>query len=512
MIRFLRRPISRRTGGASLACVALLGGCTQSNSNATSDTGALKTSRGSVESTAAAAAEQADVIERKPANDSFAPLNRAVGFGTLRLMDRQERPSVRDIVIYRSLPNELPRVAGVITTVAQTPLSHVNLRAVQDKVPNAYIEDAMDDNDLQSLIGKFVRFEVLADGYRIQQVTQAEVEAHFVALRPTEAQQPQRNLSVTKVRALSDVSFADWTAFGVKAANVATLRTFNLPDTYVPDGFAVPFHFYVEFMESTGLEGKVASLLDNELAEGADEERRSKVLADLREDIRSATMPKWMADELGSWQRKYPNDTPLRCRSSTNNEDLPNFSGAGLYDSFTQRPDEGHLSKCIKQVYASLWNDRAVIERDFYRIDHRKTAMGVLVHPNFDDERVNGVAVSADPLSQSNDAYYINSQLGEALVTNPDGTSIPEELLAYADAKPYVVAWSNKVKPATRVLNDDQATKLRTSLQIIHQRFAQLYDVQPGQQFAMEVEFKITNDGTLAIKQARNWVFSEPLQ
>ena len=53
-------------------------------------------------------------------------------------------PHPRDIVIYEALPNELPRVAGIITTVPQTRLSHVNLRAMQDGVPNAFIRDALD--------------------------------------------------------------------------------------------------------------------------------------------------------------------------------------------------------------------------------------------------------------------------------------------------------------------------------------------------------------------------------
>ena len=69
----------------------------------------------------------------------FLALNQGEGYGLLRVMEPDERPNPRDVVIYESLPNELPRVAGIITTVPQTPLSHVNLRAVQDGVPNAFI-------------------------------------------------------------------------------------------------------------------------------------------------------------------------------------------------------------------------------------------------------------------------------------------------------------------------------------------------------------------------------------
>ena len=82
------------------------------------------------------------------------------------------------------------------------------------------------------------------------------------------------------------------------------------------------------------------------------------------------------------FQKTRPSDAaPARITRN-----LRGFSGAGLYDSFTHHPDEGHLSKSIKQVFASLWNFRAFEARDFYRIDHLTTAMGVLVHPNFGDE------------------------------------------------------------------------------------------------------------------------------
>ena len=112
---------------------------------------------------------------------------------------------------------------------------------------------------------------------------------------------------------------------------------------------------------------------------------------------------------------------------------MPGFSGAGLYDSKTQRPDEGHISKSIKQVFASLWNFRAFVERDFYKIDQLSAAMAVLVHPNFSDEQVNGVAVTIDPIYDNPDRYYTNVTLGETSVTNPTGQITPEEILLDQD-------------------------------------------------------------------------------
>jgi Pyruvate phosphate dikinase, AMP/ATP-binding domain len=437
----------------------------------------------------------------------FVPLNKAVGFGLLRLMTLDQRPNPREVVIYQELPNEMPRVAGVITTVGQTPLSHVNLRSVQDKVPNAVVGKLLQDPAVTALLGRYVRYEVTDDGFTIQSATQTEVEAHHAASRPAQMQEPQRDLSIKKITPLSDIGFVNWNAFGVKAANVATLRTFNLPDVFVPDGYAVPFHFYDSFMKYNGLYERAKKLLNNPKFHN-DPVFQDRELEDFRYAIKHSPMPEWMTNDLTKLQKSFPSGTGIRCRSSTNNEDLPAFSGAGLYDSFTQYPAEGHLSKCIQQVFASVWNLRAFLERDFYRIDHLKTAMGVLVYPHFEGERANGVAVTADPVYQTDDAFYVNTQVGADLVTNPQAQSTPEELLIYGDGTANVIVHSNRVEPGETVLTAAQIAELKSSLIIIRDRFSVLYNVQPGEKFAMEIEFKILEDGRVAIKQARTWIYN----
>ena len=192
----------------------------------------------------------------------FGVLNAAVGYGLLRVLDGSERPTFRDVAILRRLPNELPAVAGAISLERQTPLSHVNLRAVQDGVPNAYIGNALGDPAIAALVGKYVRFEVAADpeerfewtdpdtgetvsraGFSIIESTAEDVAAHHAARRPEAAQTPSRNLAVTSYRDLDAIAFSDSDAFGVKAANLAVLRTLGLTDVAVPDGYALPFYY-----------------------------------------------------------------------------------------------------------------------------------------------------------------------------------------------------------------------------------------------------------------------------
>ena len=439
---------------------------------------------------------------------SYIALNPATGFGLLRERGADERPHPREVAIFEALPNELPRVAGIISTVPQTPLSHVNLRAVQNGIPNAYIRDALTDPDIADLIGGYVRYEVQDRTYSIRSATQAEVDAHYASSRPAEAQTPQRDLSVTSITALSDIGFADWDSFGVKAANLAVLGTLGFPDGTVPDGFAIPFYFYDEFMKANGLYDDI----DEMLADGdfqTDFEKQQDDLKDLRDAIKDADSPQWIIDALTAMHAEFPEGTSLRYRSSTNNEDLPGFNGAGLYDSKTQDPDETEedgIDKSLKGVFASLWTFRAFTERDFHRIDHTATAMGVLVHPNFSDELANGVAVSFDPTTGRYDQYYANTQIGEDLITNPEAHSVPEELLLKEDGYS-IIALSNLAEPGKIIMSDDQITQLRQHLATIHDHFKALYDPASGEDFAMEIEYKVTSEDVLSIKQARPWVF-----
>ena len=440
----------------------------------------------------------------------YIALNEAEGYGFLRVMSLEDRPNPRDVVVYETLPNELSRVAGIITSVPQTPLSHVNLRAVQDGVPNAFIRDALGNADVDDLIDSYVHYTVAGGGWTLRAATPAEVDAHYAASRPAQPQTPQRDLTVTQITALGDIGFGDWTAFGVKAANVAVLRTLGFPEGTVPDGFAAPFHFYDEFMKHNGLYDDVEEMLaDPEFQ--SDFDTQEKELKKLRKKVKKGETPEWIIEALEAMHATYPEGQSLRYRSSTNNEDLPGFSGAGLYDSKTQDPEETEedgIDKSIKGVWASLWNFRAFTEREFHRIDHAAAAMGVLVHPNYSDELANGVAVSFDPFGRRDGSYYVNTQLGEDLVTNPEAHSVPEEMLLHPDGAYTVTARSNQVPAGRLLMSDAQLDQLRRHLATIHDRFAVLYGVESGEEFAMEIEFKITSDNILSIKQARPWVFS----
>jgi len=441
---------------------------------------------------------------------NYVPFHEAEGYGFFRHMqDLNETPGSRDIVLYDALPNSLPRVGGIITSVMQTPLSHVNLRAIQDNVPNAYIADPLSNNAISSLLGNYIYYKVESEQFEIREATLAEVNEWYEDLRPTEPQIPIRDLSITDIVPLDDIEFEMSTAFGAKCSNVSTMRDFGFPEGTIPDGFGIPFYYYDEFMQFNNFYQEAQVILENPVFHN-DINFRVERLKLFREDIKAAPMPQWMLDDLQAMHDDFPEGTAVRVRSSTNNEDLPGFSGAGLYTSKTQYPDEGHISKSIKQVYASMWNFRAYEERDFYRVDHFMAAMGVLCHLSFQNEQSNGVGISIDPIYDTEDTFYLNTQVGESLITNPEANSVPEEILLYEDPNQgggyLVLRLSNLVNPGELVMDQVYLDQMREYLSIIHDEFAILYDVVGAEGFAMDIEYKVTEEGQLIIKQARPWV------
>ncbi len=440
-------------------------------------------------------------------NVDFIPFNQAEGFGFFKHLTLEDNPGSRDIVLYDALPNNLPRVGGIITSVIQTPLSHVNLRAIQDNVPNAFIQNPLSIDSIANLLNKFIYYKVESDNYFIREATIEEVNAWYEDIRPTEEQTPDRDLSFKEILPLDSIEFGMSTAFGAKCSNVATMRKFGFPEGTIPNGYGIPFYFYDEFMKFNNFYEEVEEIItDPDFI--SDLETRIDMLKDFRKKIRAAPLPQWMLDELQEMHDSFPEGTSVRVRSSTNNEDLPGFSGAGLYTSKTQHPVEGHISKSVKQVYASIWNFRAFDERDFYRIDHFIAAMGLLCHPNYQEEKSNGVGVSIDPVFQNPNTFYLNTQVGESLITNPDANSIPEEMLLYQDPEEgfFVLRESNLTPMGELVMGEEFINQMRDYLGVIHDEFAVLYDVVGAEGFGMDIEYKVTAQNQLIIKQARPWV------
>lgn len=471
-------------------------------------------------------------------------LNPGIAYGTLRLLTpaelEQSPVSFQDILILTRLPNELPLVGGTITEEPQTPLAHVNVAARSRGTPNLALLEASTDPRIAPLLGEMVRFEVTAGSYSLAPTTRAEAEAFWSARLDQVMQVPDADLSVNTLVPLAELHFADSSAVGAKAANVAELA--HLLGSGAPDGFAIPFHFYQRFMTdhraSAALceearadcvdEGRapdlcrraarlcysaktgdlsLAQLIDRWLMRTdfiGDSGLREAALDSLRYLIHHLPVDADLASDLDATVGSFFGDTPIRMRSSTNAEDLPDFSGAGLYRSVTA--NDGRLaSDRVRRVWASVWSWRAFEERSFWNIDHRAMQMGVLVHQAFPEEAANGVLITrniADPLTPG---MYVNVQLGEVSVTNPEQGALPEVFTIIAAPEGLQVARQrfSSLSSASPILSEAEVADLYQTAYVIQHHFAPLYQVDP-QLLVLEIEFKLHgSERQLIVKQAR---------
>lgn len=446
------------------------------------------------------------------------PLNPAVGYGTLRFAKIAElagRPVLpTEIVVLDRVPNDLAMASGVITSELQTPLSHINILSKNRGTPNMAVRGAFDDETLRAFEGTLVRLEVTTQDYTIAAAQPADAQAFWDSLRPSEPLVPALDLSVNSLVDLATVGVTAASSIGAKAANLAEMSRIDVAGVVVRlpvTPLAIPFAPFAAHLTNAGLWPEIDALIAD--APGLDPQALQERLFALRWDIYRAPLDPTLRDAVIAEARSRWGETAsIRFRSSTNAEDLAEFSGAGLYTSARASVEEGPqaIEDAIKVVWASVWSYPAFVERDFQRVDHRRVHMGVLVHPSFEDELANGVAMTINEFNERRPAYFINTQIGDISVTNPTGQAIPEQILYYTwyeDPEYEVITRSSLLasRPdwpgGNSVLTEPQLTELASFLEVIHAHFNAIDDGPVA--VAMDVEFKLGSDGLIAIKQAR---------
>jgi pyruvate,water dikinase len=490
------------------------------------------------------------------------------GYGTLRIVPRGQplrEYGPRDVVLVESAPNDISIVAGVITRNPQNDLGHVNLRLREKGVPNVTVPGIYDAAWVRALDGYLVRLVVSAQSFALEPATLADAQAFWDAHRPT-VRAPTADLTVSELRSFRSLRATDAIAYGPKAANLGELtRVLDLPNRN--DGFGIPLSRYRDFIAGSGLGPDIETMLADPRMRSDAAFKRSR-LKDLRQRIRvgdfspalfqalQATIPE-VFGAAGGQQR-------LRFRSSTNVEDLDSFTGAGLYESRTgcladdldadasgpsacltaaertsleqersareaelqAHPDrvwlgpiiadltedlteEKPVSEAIRKVWASLWEERAFDEREYYGIDHRLAYMGVAVNPSFVLERASAVAITNLQVDGGAALYRLNSQAGRESVVQPEDPTAVAELLSFRRVgdppqagELSIQVRSNRVPDGEQVWPADRLAELARLLFRIQDHFAnQVYPhIVP---LHLDLEIKHSAEGQVVIKQVR---------
>lgn len=331
----------------------------------------------------------------------------------------------RDIVVVQYPLLDLPPVAGIISENFSSPLSHINLRASSWGIPNIGLKHAA--NKLESLIGKMVFFDASEADYTLRLATEEEVNAHSEDERPKLVSLPKADLSKGEILRLDQLRSSASKAYGAKASHLGELMHHPAKGYTVPNGIAIPFSHYHRHLKRHGLLERITSLVDTFSGQSPSKERTERLQA-LRNEIVAAPFDAALLASIRMQLSKFSKDQGYFVRSSTNAEDLDNFSGAGLYDTVPNVAGEEAIAHAIKEVWASVWNERAFSEREHYGINHQSVYGGVLIQQGINAQSA-GVLVTTHPSDLiGNTIFTINAKHGLGLRV-VQGKKIPEILL-----------------------------------------------------------------------------------
>lgn len=364
----------------------------------------------------------------------YQALNVAKGLGRIHVipkLDEHVEIGFNEILVLDEVPIQLPPVAGMITSHPSTPLSHINLLAKGWGVPNAYVKNAL--TLLKQYDGWWVEFDAKRDGYTIKRADQDQLHEYQRRLsQRLDVMKPRFNLAETRLLGLRQQRAASAIAFGGKSANLGEVMNARLPGIVVPNGFTIPFYYYDEFLKANNLDDAIYALLNDQKFVHDPAYRREK-LVHLRESIQQAQFDDKLQAQLLRRVKLEFAGKGLFVRSSSNSEDLPNFSGAGLYTTVPNVRGDRELIEAIKTVWASLWNFEAYEARERAVVDHSKIFMAVLIQEGINSES-SGVMITTDPFDKDNKgAIYISAKRGLGIKV-VEGKKVAEQIIFHERA------------------------------------------------------------------------------
>jgi pyruvate,water dikinase len=202
----------------------------------------------------------------------------------------------------------------------------------------------------------------------------------------------------------------------------------------VPGGFATTADAYREFLAQSGLDQRIRAEL--RALDVDDVTRLAATGARIRGWILATPFPAPLAQAVSEGLQRMGAgaDTAVAVRSSATAEDLPEASFAGQQESFLNVRGEAAVLKAMHEVFASLFNDRAISYRVHQGFDHAAVALSAGVqHMVRSDLGASGVMFTLDTDSGFRDVVFITAAwgLGETVV---QGAVNPDEFYLYKPA------------------------------------------------------------------------------
>lgn len=231
------------------------------------------------------------------------------------------------------------------------------------------------------------------------------------------------------VRWLSDLGMDDVPVVGGKNASLGEMiQNLTHLGVQVPGGFATTADAYREFLARDGLDERIQKVLDELDVEDV------AALGEAGPRIRGWVMEQPFPAELetaidaayAKLTAESGDGVSWAVRSSATAEDLPDASFAGQQETFLNVQGLDHIKHRIKEVFASLFNDRAIAYRVHQGFEHRHVALSAGIQRMVrSDLAASGVMFTLDTESGFRDAVFVTASygLGEMVVqgaVNPD--------------------------------------------------------------------------------------------
>jgi pyruvate,water dikinase len=287
----------------------------------------------------------------------------------------------------------------------------------------------------------------------------------------------------------------------------------------VPGGFATTASAYREFLSHEGLDDRLHGWLK---ALDVDDTRAlAETGKRIREAVLQAPFPAALERDIrAAWAQLVPDGkASVAVRSSATAEDLPDASFAGQQETFLNVSGIEAVLARIKDVFASLFNDRAIAYRVHQGFDHAQVALSAGIQRMVrSDLGASGVMFTMDTESGFRDAVLITASygLGESVVqgaVNPDEFYVYKPALrakrpailrrslgekarkmVYGDGKAVEMVAVPEAERLRFCLSDDDIEQLARHALTIEQHYGRPMDIEWGKDGA---------DGQLYILQAR---------
>ncbi|HSN63861.1 MAG TPA: phosphoenolpyruvate synthase [Azonexus sp.] len=293
----------------------------------------------------------------------------------------------------------------------------------------------------------------------------------------------------------------------------------------VPGGFATTAQAYRDFLAQSGLDAKINAMLD--ALDIEDVNALAACGAEIRQAIMETPFPMALTVAITEqYQRLVADSTAdmsFAVRSSATAEDLPDASFAGQQETFLNIVGLENILHAIKEVFASLYNDRAISYRVHKGFVHADVALSAGIQRMVrSDKGAAGVLFTLDTESGFRDAVFVTSSygLGETVVqgaVNPDEFYVHKPMLAAGKkavvrrnlgSKMIKMTFSAEKVAGKSVVTEDVEESLRHQFSINDEevmelaRYAMIIEQHYGR--PMDIEWgKDGVDGKLYILQAR---------